>query len=88
MMRTVKPRGDKNIFLSFVKEYWPGQKEGTIIGRIEVTHPTDEHYPSEELRISCDDIAEYREFEMKHDFKYVSKKTLDEIKRSPFLLRE
>jgi hypothetical protein len=78
-VQTVEPVGRRNIFVSFVEEFWLGKSEDKVVARIEVEYPGD-HYPSEEIRILCDQTAEYYEFREKYDFKFVSKTTLKKIK--------
>jgi len=69
----------KDVFLSIIEEFWPGQAEDMVVARVEVTGPTDD-YPSEEIRIRCKYGEEWRTFRNKYDFVYVSAEELDKLR--------
>jgi hypothetical protein len=76
-----KPTKEKYIFLSWIEEFWPGQREDVILGRVEVERPGD-LYPSEEIRFVLPNTQSSYAFRDKWDFKYVSEKELLELKAS------
>ena len=67
------------VFISFVEEYWPGQKENTTVGRIEVHKPNDE-YASEEIRWGTYKVKEFLEFREKWDFRDITESQLERLK--------
>lgn len=80
-VKTVKPTKNRPIFLNWVEEYWPGQKEDVMLGRVEVNRP-NEMFASEELRFALPTTKNAYVFRDKWDFKYVSEKQLLELKAS------
>ena len=72
---------NKPYFLSFIEEYWQGQKPNSAVGRIEVTDVRDETgYACEEIRIGTYKLDEYQVFREKWDWKSVTKEELDTIR--------
>lgn len=69
----------KKYFLDFVEEFWQGQIVKTM-GRVEVYDDADK-YAIEEIRWATDRIEEFSEFRDKWDFKDVSQKILDKIRK-------
>jgi len=64
-------------FISFTEEFWPGQKDGTWIGRMEYRLP-DQQFP-DEMGFGSLDRAAVEELRAKYDFTEVDKKTFDTI---------
>jgi len=56
----------KMIWISFTEEYWPGQKEGTTIGRIEVY--TGGRYADEEIPWATSKVKEFNTFRAHWDW--------------------
>ncbi len=65
----------KKFFISFVEEYWPNQKPGTSIGRIEVY--TDKIYADEEIRWAADKLENFYEFREAWDFRDITEHQLN-----------
>lgn len=78
-MTIIEPKGDKNIFCSFIEEFWP-QQLPISVGRVEIRYPED-MYPSEELRWATDDEG-FFEWREKWDFKYIKKAQLRYLRRT------
>lgn len=60
------------VFINFIEEFWQGQIPNTTMGRIEVSHPEDIMYPSEEIRWGCWQSDEFETFRGKYDLQSVS----------------
>lgn len=58
-------------FASFVEEYWPGQKSGTSMGRVEV-YKNDDQYASEEIRWATSKVERFHEFRDRWDFREIT----------------
>ena len=58
-------------FISFVEEYWPGQKPGTTIGRIEV-HTRDSDYADEEIGWATARVDRFNKFRARWDFRDIT----------------
>ena len=71
---------NKKYFLSFIEEFWQGQKVKTM-GRVEV-YIEDEQYAIEEIRWGTDKVEEFSKFRDKWDFEDVGQKTLDKIRKT------
>lgn len=70
--------GDKTIFCSFIEEFWPGQKEGTWIGRIE--YHTDKMYP-DEIPLSTFDRDAVEKLRDEYDFRDLTPEEFAELKK-------
>ena len=66
-------------FLSFIEEFWDGQKPNSFIGRIEIY--TGGEYDDEEIAIRTFDVAGIIKLRDKYDFEEVNKKTLEIIRK-------
>ena len=66
----------RNYFLSFIEEYWPGQREGTFIGRIEVSAKEGRW----ELGIGTFDRDGVERLRVSYDFKTVNERVYRKIK--------
>ncbi len=58
------------IFISFVEEYWPGQRENTTMGRIEVY--TYNEYADEEIRWATGKVEKFNAFREHWDFQEIT----------------
>jgi len=71
----------RKYFLNFIEEFWPGQIEGTHIGRVEVSCDESRNpYPIEEIRFSFVDLDRYAKIRKGWDFIRVSKERLEELR--------
>lgn len=77
----------KRYFVSFVEEFWPGQKEGASIGRVEV-YERGQEYAVDELRWGTRDVDGFLDFENKWDFKELSESELASLKEGLKAFRE
>jgi hypothetical protein len=77
----VRSKGDRNIFISFIEEFWPMKPkyQDYIMGRIEVAK-LGEEYASEEIRFFTDRTEEFLKFRERWDFRYVTKERLEKIR--------
>ena len=66
-------------FLSFVEEFWPGQIEGTWIGRMEYRETNDNGLYNSEIGISTHDCLTIEQLRINYDFKTVSRKRFQKI---------
>jgi len=57
-------------WISFIEEYWPGQKPGTTIGRIEVYR--DGEYASEEIPWATGRVERFSAFRDRWDFRDIT----------------
>lgn len=64
------------IFCSVIEEFWPGQKEGTWIGRVE--YDTGERYP-DELRLATFDREGVEKLRDKYDFRDLTPEEFKEL---------
>ncbi len=68
-------------FLSFVEEYWPGQRV-KIMCRMEVSpRPAKDAYDKTEVHFHTNKVEEYGKLREKWDFSTVSQGELDYIKK-------
>lgn len=68
-------------FISFVEEYWPGQRV-KIVCRMEVRpEPAKDAYDKEEIHFHTNKVEEYEKLREKWDFLTVSQEELDYIKK-------
>lgn len=49
-------------WISFIEEFWKGQREGTAMGRIEVYRDNPHRYADEEIRFATDRVEEFEVF--------------------------
>ena len=56
-------------FISFTQEYWPGQKEDTVLGRFEVI-TDEEQWAIDEIRVGTFKFGEFHRFNEKWGFKH------------------
>ncbi len=70
----------KRYFISFVEEFWVGQKKGTWIGRMEyyIVGGEDKLYP-DEIGMGTFDREGVERLRERYDFKEVSGRTLKKI---------
>ena len=68
-------------FLSFVEEFWPGQLDGTWIGRIEYCEVGKEDMFAEEVGIGTHDRDAVERLREKYDFKTVGEGKFSKLKR-------
>ena len=68
-------------FLSFVEEFWQGQLDGTWIGRMEYREAGKEGMFAEEIGIGTHDRVAVEKLRDKYDFKTVSKRRFEKIKK-------
>lgn len=73
--------GKKRYFISFIEEFWPHQKPGTTMGRVEVYKDDGGAYAVEEIRFGTEKIKEFWRFREKYDFRHYHKKGVDKIRR-------
>jgi len=57
-------------FISFIEEFWSGQKPDTTIGRIEVYG--DGEYATEEIPWATDRVDRFGEFRERWDFRNIT----------------
>lgn len=69
------------IFVSFIEEFWPGQIEGTWIGRIEHSPLKGESQYREEIGLYSFDRTEVEKLRGKYDFRNLSKKDLPSYRK-------
>ena len=62
---------NNDVWISFVEEYWQGQREGTSIGRVEV-YPRDSGYASEEIPWATERVDRFNEFRDRWDFREIT----------------
>lgn len=74
----------RKYFLSFVEEFWPGQIDGTWIGRIEV-HTKEGQW---EIGIGTHNREVVEKLRDKYDFKTVGKRRFLNLKRKVSKLNE
>ena len=67
------------IFISFVEEFWNGQKENTTMGRIEVY--TDGEYADEEIRWGTYRVDDFYEFRAAWDFRDITEHQLEWLRK-------
>lgn len=84
MSETSSHTSDK-IFVSFTEEFWPGQKEGTWIGRIE--YDRGERYP-DELPLSTFDREGVEKLRDKYDFRDLTPEEFKELTKIVGVLNE
>ena len=72
---TVRPKGDRNIFINFIEEFRPGQREGYIMGRLEIDNDKKED------RFFTNKEEEFNKFRERWDFRYVTKERLEKIRK-------
>ena len=78
----------KKYFLSFIEEYWPGQIEGTWIGRVEYKEKNSHGVFPNELGIGTSNRVAVIRLRDKYDFKTVSKRKFLKLKRKVSKLNE
>ncbi len=72
---------DNDIYISFIEEaVLNPQYEGYIAGRIEVTHPTDIIFPSEEIRFLTSELDDFYGFRDRWDMKTINHEELNLIR--------
>jgi len=66
-------------FLSFIEEFWPGQIEGTWIGRMEYRKTNDDGLHNSEIGIGTHDRLAVEQLRINYDFKTVSQEKFRDI---------
>ena len=79
---------NKKYFISFIEEYWQGQKEGTWIGRMEFEEVGKEVMYPDEIWIGTFNRDGVEKLMDKYDFREVSERTFKKIKKEIERLRE
>ena len=75
------PLDGNDIYISFIEETVMNLKyEGYIAGRIEVTHPTNRIFASEEIRFLTNEIDAFRRFRDRWDMKVIDHNVLNLIR--------